>query len=64
MDEERAIESSTRIAISKTRSQFSYNEVYSAFSRAVNRISGNELVLEGVRESSKLLRVKGIGSLQ
>lgn len=59
IDEERVIKSSTEIAISKTRPQFSYNEIYSAFSRAVNRISGDELVLEGVKEVLQTLKSRG-----
>ncbi|MEM1521189.1 MAG: hypothetical protein QXW76_04255 [Candidatus Korarchaeum sp.] len=46
------------------RSQFSYDEIYSAFSRAVNRISGDELVLEGVREVLQAPKSMGIDSLR
>lgn len=59
IDESSVIRSSVEVAVSVTRPKFSYNDLYSAFARAVNRVSGSEIVLEGVEEVLQVLRDGG-----
>ncbi|MCS7103408.1 MAG: HAD family hydrolase [Candidatus Korarchaeum sp.] len=58
VDEGKVIESSTSIAVRMTRPRFSYDEIYSAFARAANRVSDNEIVLEGAKEVIQVLKSK------
>jgi len=60
IDEGDVIGSSTRLAIGLTDPPFTHNELYSAFARAVNAVSGDELLLEGVREVLDALRERGL----